>query len=366
MNLFRISQRWFVVSLAALLMLAGCAEVNRTDFPTTSGEQSSELPEFVRVIPLTPENINQSNAAPRQGHSTSQLPTARSTWQYNIGVGDVLSIIVWDHPELTLPAGPQRSQLESGSTVNESGAIFYPYLGQVRVAGRIVGDVQRELTERLQEYIPDPQIEVKVAAYNARKVVVTGAINAPQSLPITNIPLTLLEAVNASGGLAESANGQLVSIRRGGSTSYVNLQSFLENGRSSNNPILRGGDIVNVPTAAPSRAFILGKIASPGVVELGPSDVSLTEAITMKGGLDEARADASGIFVFRNQQERIDVFQLDATTPLAFVLATKFALQPDDVVYIVSDPAARWNEIIGQLIPTIGAVRQAQIIGNSL
>ena len=354
------------LSLATLMLAVGCAEVSRTDFPTSPNAQSEELPDYVRVIPLTPENISQISPNSDHNHTTSQLPSARSSWQYNIGVGDILSIIVWDHPELTLPAGPQRSQLESGSIVNESGSIFYPYLGQVRVAGRLVGDVQRDLTERLQEYIPDPQIEVKVAAYNARKVVITGAIPAPQTLPITNIPLTLLEAVNASGGLGENADGQHVSIRRNGTTSYVDLQSFLENGQASNNPILHGGDIVNVSTAAPTQAFILGKIKSPGIVDLGPDGVSLTEAITQKGGLDEARADASGIFVFRNQSDRIDVFQLDATTPLAFVLATKFTLKPDDVVYIVADPAARWNDIISQLVPTIGAVRQAQIIGNNL
>lgn len=363
---FTTPASWASIALATLLSVAGCADVSRTDFPTTPDAQSAELPEYVRVIPLTPENINQTNTAAAHSHSTSQLPSARSSWQYNIGVGDILSIIVWDHPELTLPAGPQRSQLESGSTVNENGAIFYPYLGQVRVAGRIVGDVQRELTERLQEYIPDPQIEVKVAAYNARKVVITGAVNAPQSLPITNIPLTLLEAVNASGGLADNADGQTVSIRRGNTTTNVDLQNFLENGQASHNPVLHGGDIINVPTLEAAQAFILGKIKTPGIVDLGNNDVSLTEAIALKGGLDEARADASGIFVFRNRSERIDVYQLDAATPLAFVLATKFALRPDDVVYIVSDPAARWNEIIGQLIPTIGAVRQAQIIGGEL
>ena len=349
---------------AIILFVAGCAEVTRTSFPTNQTEQSAELPEGVNVIPLTPETINQTHVASRQSHASSQLPSARSSWQYNIGVGDVLSIIVWDHPELTLPAGPQRSQLESGSTVNESGAIFYPYLGQVRVAGRIVGDVQRELTERLQEYIPDPQIEVKVAAYNAQKVVLTGAVNAPQSLPITNIPLTLLEAINASGGLSDTADGRHVSIRRNGNASLIDLQNFMDTGRASNNPILRGGDIVNVPIAEPALAFVLGKITTPGTVDLSLNDVSLTEAITQKGGLDEARADASGIFVFRNQSDHIDVFQLDASTPLAFVLATKFTLQADDVIYIVSDPAARWNEIISQLVPTIGAVRQAQVIGS--
>ncbi len=355
-----------ILSLATLLVVAGCAEVSRTDFPTNPNAQSDDLPEYVRVIPLTPDNISQIGLSPPHSHTSSQLPSARSSWQYNIGVGDILSIIVWDHPELTLPAGPQRSQLESGSIVNESGSIFYPYLGQVRVAGRLVGDVQRDLTDRLQEYIPDPQIEVKVAAYNARKVVITGAVPSPRTLPITNIPLTLLEAVNASGGLTDKADGQHVSIRRNGTTSYVDLQSFLENGQASNNPILRGGDIVNVSAAEPTQAFILGKIRAPGIVNLGPDGVSLTAAIAQKGGLDETRADARGIFVFRNQSERIDVFQLDATSPLAFVLATKFTLQPDDVVYIVADPAARWNEIIRELLPTIGAVRQAQIIGDNL
>jgi len=366
LTLFRTLRYGRATSLAFLLAVAGCAEVSRTNFPTSAEAQSSELPDYVRVVPLTPENISRFATAPHPHQSTSQLSTARSSWQYNIGVGDVLGITVWDYPELTRAAAPQPGQAPSGSVVDASGSIFYPYIGQIRVAGRKVADVQRELTERLQEFIPDPQIEVKVAGFNARKVVITGAVTTPQSLPITNIPMTLLEAVNAAGGLTESADGRKVSIRRSGTRSFVNLESFLESGEVSNNPVLRDGDIVNIPAAAPAMAFILGKITTPGIVDLGQNDVSLTEAIALKGGLDEARADASGIFVFRNQSERIDVFQLDATTPLAFVLATKFALQANDVVYIVSDPAARWNEIISQLIPTIGAIRQGQLIGSDL
>ena len=353
-------------SILAALMLFGCAEVSRTDFPVNGDARSAGLPEDVRIVVLSPENIDQFSALPAREHRPSQLPAARSSWQYNIGVGDVLSITVWDHPELTLPAGPQRSQLESGSTVNENGDIFYPYLGQVRVAGRLVGDVQRELTNRLEEYIPDPQIEVKIAAFNAQKAVITGAIAAPQSLQITNIPLSLLEAVNAAGGLNENADSRQVTVRRNGENSTVNLQAFLDSGLAANNPILRGGDVINVPIAEPRRAYVLGKITRPGIVDLGFDGVSLTEALTLQGGLDEARADAKGIFVFRSREAGTDVYQLNATTPLAFVLATRFILHSEDVVYIVTDPAAEWNDIIGRLAPTIGAVRQAQLIGNDL
>ncbi len=355
-----------LIMFLALASLAGCVSTSRTAFPVEAEAQATELPDGVRVLRLSSQNIAAFGAAPHPVRSASTLSTARANWQYNIGIGDILGITVWDYPELTLPAGPQRSQLESGSTVNENGNIFYPYLGQVRVAGRLVSDVQRELSTRLAEYIPDPQIEVKVVAFNAQKVMVTGAVASPKSLPITNIPLTLLEAVNASGGLLENADSRQVSIRRNGKNNYINLRRFLENGQVGGNPVLRGGDIINVPLNAPQQAYILGQIANPGIVELGFESISLTEALTRQGGLDETSADAKGIFVFRNRADGTDVYQLDATTPLAFVLATKFMLHPDDVVYIVSDPAARWNQIIAQLIPTIGAVRQAQLIGGDL
>jgi len=51
-------------------------------------------------------------------------------------------------------------------------------------------------------------------------------------------------------------------------------------------------------------------------------------------------------------------------TPLAFVLATQFALHPQDVVYVVADPAAQWNAVIAALLPTVTAVRGVQVVGG--
>ena len=256
--------------------------------------------------------------------------------------------------------------MESGSSVNENGEVFYPYIGLVLAKGRTVQDIQNELTTRLSEYIPDPQIEVKVAAFNSQKVNVTGAVAKPVTLPVTNIPLSLIEAINQAGGLKDGIDSRHVTVRRGGTTFYVNLRDFLENGRTGGNPTLRGGDVVNVPIFRDNTAYILGQVIQPGVVDLGEDGVTLTEALAQRGGLDEETANAQGIFVFRESQNNaaFDVFQLDATTPLAFVLATKFMLHPDDVVYIVNDPAAKWNELINNLLPSISAVRGVQVIGG--
>jgi len=196
--------------------LAGCATLSRTDFPVDAGAQAELVDSDVNIIQLTPQNIQSYTAVKRTWHPTRDLPKTSDAWQYFVGVGDVLSITVWDHPELTLPAGAQRSQLESGSSVDAQGEIFYPYINRLKAAGRTVGDIQRELSERLEEFIPDPQIEVKVAAYNSQKVVVTGAVNRPGSMTISNIPLTLLEAVNGSGGLHTAADITHVTVQRGG------------------------------------------------------------------------------------------------------------------------------------------------------
>lgn len=356
---------WILTSATVLM---SCVEISRTGFPVTASEQEAQQFNDVSIVRLTVDNISSYSAQQQNRRSTVSLPPLTGNWEYLIGVGDVLSITVWDHPELTLPAGPERNQIESGSWVNASGNIFYPYIGAIEVVGRSIEDVQKDLTLRLAEYIPDPQIEVKVAAFNSQKVIVTGAIVRPGAVDITNLPLTLVEAVNALGGLQDTADSHRVSIQRNGQVYIVDMHAFLVSGRILNNPVLRGGDIVNVATLTNQVAFVLGQINQPGPVELGINGISLTDAIARRGGLNEDFADAQGIFVFRSKPDSngFDVFQLDATTPFAFVLGTKFALYPDDVVYVVADPAARWNSIIASLIPSITAIRGLQSIGGDL
>ncbi len=358
---------WLLLT-AVVSFLASCTTTSRTDFPVTDVDQAELHNTSVNIIQITPQNIGSYRDQKRVWHPDPQLPVTPNDWLYLVGIGDVLSITVWDHPELTLPAGPDRSQIESGSSVNANGEIFYPYIGNLKAAGRSVGDIQNELTERLAEYIPDPQIEVKVAAFNSQKVVVTGGVATPTTLGISNIPLTLIEAINAAGGLREDVDGRHVTIRRSGQTYYVNLRAFLDDGRAGNNPVLHGGDIVNVPLFRENFAYILGQIENPGLVDLGADGTTLTEAIAERGGLVEESADSRGVFVFRSNPTNtgFDVFQLDATTPLAFVLATEFALHPKDVVYVVTDPAARWNAVVNSLIPSILAVGSVVEIGNDL
>lgn len=123
---------------------------------------------------------------------------------YRVGPQDVLNITVWDHPELTIPAGEYRSAAESGIQVDENGHIFYPFAGQFSVNHLTADQIRRTLSDRLVKYIRDPQISVRVASYNSQKIQLLGAIKN-QTQNITSVPLSLMEAINTAGGLDPNA-----------------------------------------------------------------------------------------------------------------------------------------------------------------
>ncbi|MBQ2262501.1 MAG: polysaccharide biosynthesis/export family protein [Loktanella sp.] len=349
--------------IGALVMVLGVSACSDgyVEFPTDQQAQQS-LGENVEVVVLTAQNIA-NFASPARGFSLTTLPGGRD-WTYTVGPGDILSVIVFDHPELTLPAGPQRSAEESGFQVASDGTITYPYIGSLQASGRSAGQIRSELSSRLADFIPNPQVEVRIAAFNSQAVVVSGAVEQPNRQPLTSVALTLIEAINAAGGFADVADQRIVSIQRGGRVFSIDVQGFLEGGIAQNNPILRNGDIVNVPRRRAEEAYLLGEVARPDVVDLSREPITLTQAITRRGGLQQPRANARGVLVFRADGDITRVFQLDTSTPSGLLLGTRFVLEPRDIVYVLRSPLQRWNDTIVRLLPSVQAVRTVDDVAN--
>ena len=352
--------------LIGLLVLSGCSLVPGTHISTSNLDDYSDDQNLgVDLVPITSALISEMKAS--SGLVDSQfdanLQQQIKQYAYQVGVGDVLNITVWDHPELTIPAGQFRSAGETGNVVHPDGTIFYPYVGKVPVEGKHVTQIRDLVTQKLGKYIEAPQIDVSVAAYRSQKVFVSGAVMQPANLPITNVPLTLLDALNACGGMSPDADWRSVVLttetNNGADKEVLDLYALYQQGDMSQNRLLGPNDIVHVPRNDGLKVFVMGDVVKADTQRIDRSGLTLAEALNNSGGINQASASAKGIFVLRASQAEdklVDVYQLDASVGSLLVLSTQFELQPLDIVYVTSAPMARWNKVISQFLPTIRGI----------
>lgn len=333
-----------------------------------------EVPAHVSVRPITAELIitetlamravatptsapqpSSTNGAPRLGQAAGTQASADLNPQpldYRVGPGDILTITVWDHPELTTPAGQYRSAQESGTLVNEDGTIFYPYVGVVSVAGVTLRDVRRILSERLAYYIEKVQLDVRVNAFRSQKIYIVGEVAQPGMREITDVPLTMLDAVNRSGGFTQEADFSQILLTRGGTIYRVDLQALYENGATWQNIRLESGDVINVPDRQLNKIFVLGEIMKPGSYVMNKRRSTLAEVLADAGFVNQLTSDPRWIFVMRGNVDRPEIFHLDARSPDALLLADRFPMKPRDIVYVDVAAVARWNRVITNILPT--------------
>ena len=363
-----------LITSLALLSVTGCTIVPGSHFEgIETGDQTQNLEqdlEKVNIQIIDSSLIKQQKQARASAKPISNTAGVNvSNYEYKLGVGDVLTIGVWDHPELTIPAAVQRTAEFDGFRVQKDGTITYAYAPNIPAAGRTIGEVREDLVKRLSRVIEDPQVDIKVVGFRSQKAYVTGEVNKPGVYPVTEIPLTLIDALNQAGGLTEAADWRTVTFTRGNKTETIQLDSFYPHGDISQNRLLQHGDIIHVTRNDAQKVFVLGDVKRAGSIVLNRYGLNLAEALSDTGGLNETTADANGVFVLRKSNVEqtgviANVYQLHAKNITAMVLAEQFELQPHDIVYVTSAPLARWNRVISLLLPSVSTVDNLNDINN--
>jgi polysaccharide export outer membrane protein len=289
-----------------------------------------------------------------------------------------MAITVWENIDQGLlnPQGIGATPLPHVK-VDERGFIFAPYVGLIHAAGRTLSQLRETIRARLAEKTLNPQVDVFPVAGKGRVVSIQGRVRTPGIYPIERPTERLLAMMARAGGVTEEPEVIRLKLRRGAVTGEIWVQDLYDN--PANNVALHSGDAL---IAERDRCIFtaLGAVGRPSMVPFPVRDLSVERAMGTVGGLVDATADPTGIFIFRNEpaaiaarilpgvtggetpgkspgkspkKSRRVVYLLDLTRPGGLFLAREFNMRDGDTLYVTSAPFTKWMKILQSLAPLV-------------
>ena len=378
------SGRWLLPLLT--LSLSGCsvlpgmyASFDKQPEVLASAEEPAQMDySLLQVTPMLVRQLNDQYGL-LQVPIKGDLPKPKTpSYPYRLGPQDTLRIFVWGHPDLT----PVTSNVTTGGfastpagrTIDTKGDLFFPMVGQIRASGLTVNEFRERLSKALSAYIPNPQVEVDVAAFRSQRVFVAGAVKAPGAIPVTDQPLRVTDALASVGGALDNADLYDVVLTRGDRSVRLDLDGLYYNGRLEGNVLLTHGDVLSVPDKMTRKIFMLGEVGNSVGANQARSYVmrrgrmTLTEVLSDAGGASPFSAATNEIYVLRVDPTATSavaaarlpiVYQIDARNPEALVLADQFPMLPRDVIFVNPTGPTVIGRFLGQFLPVLTTVNSA-------
>lgn len=300
----------FVAALVLLLALAGCAgssQSNRSGAPAQDGsdqapaslsELDQEQAEMLRNLQQEePGELSRQEAGLVQATTTltpseylARFGSGTADTEYEVGGEDVLSIHVYEQPELTREFVP----------VSGDGSISFPFVGKIHVEGMTTSEIAQVIRERLVAggYLVDPQVSVLVQEYKSKTVLMLGAVRMPGRYQLESQE-TLLDILSRAEGVNLSEGGNLNRAKlvrivedSSGRQTKVAIEFDLRRLYSGQDHLanlpLKDGDVIYVPMA--DKVYVMGEVQNPGAFVMGDNQLNIVEAIGLAGGFTRLAA----------------------------------------------------------------------------
>ena len=375
----------FVV--CALLLLAGCegfpgagptsGDINAAARPSTNGQTRFALVDTNQNIVAAMERWQAVSLA--ESFGPRRPPSAQT-----IGVGDSVQITVWEAGAgglFSAPATDRQSPGQRSATIPEQvvgadGAVTVPYAGRIQAANRTPKQVEEAVVRGLEGKAIEPQALVTVTKNVANTVTVVGEVTSGARVPLNaGGSDRILDAVALAGGTRAPVHETFITLMRGGQSVRVPMQSILANPRE-NVPVFPS-DVVTV-TKDPQTFTVMGATGQNSVLPFDAIGITLDQAIGRAGGLNDQRADPTGVFVVRFENAanydqlglpRPDpgttnqvpvIYRVNMRDPNGFFLARRFPMRNKDILYVSNAPAAelqKFLNIVGSVLSPINTVR---------
>ena len=304
---------------------------------------------------------------------------------YFIGAGDVIEVSVWEAPPASLFAsgavdprsGPATTRVTAlpEQMVNSDGAINIPFVGQIKAGGRSPQQIEADIVQRLKGKANQPQVLVRVIKNNTANVTVVGEVTSSTRMPLTARGERLLDALAAAGGVRQPGGKMTLQVTRGDRVQALPLDTIIRDPRQ--NIVLQPGDVVT-SLFQPLSFTVLGATGKNEEINFEAQGISLAQALARSGGLQDARADAQGVFIFRLESPAaLDlgsntpattpeglipvIYKVNLKDPATFFVAQSFPVQNKDVLFVSNAPAAELQKFLNIVVSAIYPV--ASVIG---
>lgn len=328
-------------------------------------EQDRAVPTF-QVVPVTRANLPQIASWPVTGWAGTYHWPASSRGPQNLLIrpGDTVDLVIWDSQETSLLTSAAENRVVlSGLSVSSDGRLFVPYLEEISVSGMTADDARRKIQAALGPIVPAAQVQLSLAAGRQSSVDLVAGVAQPGSIPLVDRNTTILTMLATAGGISQGLRHPMVRLVRDGQSYQIRAERlFAEPAR---NVVLRGGDQVFVQED--DRYFTsLGATGTERLIYFEKEETSALEALSIIGGLTDARANPKGVIILRDyapQQLRADglgpsmaqvVFTLDLTTADGLFAARNFRINPKDTVLATESPVTTAQTIFGLLGSLVG------------
>lgn len=381
-----------LLSLLAVSVLNGCASYPHW-LPSSgpSVAQVQEAPNTQNVTGIQIVDVNDAVArkllASQKQSLFSEIFSTSPQAAYVIGAGDVIEISIWEAPPASLfgsglidpRMGPATTRVTAfpEQMVNSDGTINIPFAGQIPAAGRSPQQIEAEIVRRLKGKANQPQVLVRVIRNNTANVTVVGEVATSTRMPLTARGERLLDALAAAGGVRQPVNKMTLQVTRGDQVQALPLDTIIRDPKQ--NIVLRPGDVVT-SLFQPLSFTVLGATGKNEELNFEAQGISLAQALARAGGLQDARADAQGVFIFRFESPNaLDlggktptmtpegkipvIYRVNLKDPATFFVAQSFPVQNKDVLYVSNAPAAELQKFLNIVVSVVYPIVN---IGNTV
>lgn len=352
--------------------IAGCAALPG-DGPWmggAAGTTTEALP--FDVIDLTPTTIA-AYSQPASIDRPSITSSLSAGGQVAVAPGDALKVRIFEPYEGSIFPTIQKPGADFGvQRVLDDGTINIPFVGTVQVAGLSLQQIERRIAQQLAGKAQDPQVIVEFVADRTHTIMISGDIKNPGRVSILEGVRSVVDAINRAGGPTGGPKGgpnqtEVVVRRKGQVILTAQFSELLAGGDIA---VQKGDEIVLRPN---SRVFtILGAVVKSGNVEMTKHNMSLIEALGEVGGLNDLRANKTGVYVFRmgdlqnNPAARARVFRLDLLQPVSMLVGQQFGLQARDVIYVTNAPLYEYDKILTSIYRTFSIISVIRSSGTAV